>query len=117
MSTGVELRVHANLTVEVCGTGRNQTIRVVIRDPAGSVTGHMSGGGPSGSDDLENEVNNEISNQLPDQIARALDIPFDSVSVFALKNLLFPTGNCIRFDACYVPGDLIVLGNFVTDEQ
>ncbi|HEU5003438.1 MAG TPA: hypothetical protein VFW71_11760 [Actinomycetota bacterium] len=112
MSTQVDINVNGQLVVDVGGAGREQTIKMRVVNPAGTVTGHMSGGGPSGSDDFAAQVNNEIRNQLPSQITQQLDVPFEAVSVFALKNLLFPTKNYIRFEGGYVPGDLLVVGTF-----
>lgn len=112
LSTGVDVNVNATLSVEIGGAGRDQTIRVKVLSPAGSVTGHMAGGGPSGSDDFAAQVNNAIRDQLPPQVVKQLDVPFDPVSVFALKNLLFPK-NYISFEGSYVPGDLLVVGSFV----
>jgi hypothetical protein len=67
---------------------------------------------PSGSDNLAAQVNQQIQSQVPQQIKQKLSIQFEAVSVFALKNLLFPANNYITFSSCAVPGDLILLGNF-----
>lgn len=79
------------------------------------VDGHMSGGGPSGSDDLKSQVNQRINSQIPPQIEKKLSISFEAVSIFALKNLLFPSGNYITFSSCDVPGDLLLLGSITAD--
>lgn len=71
-----------------------------------------SGGGPSGCDDLEARVNTQLKAQVPDQVKRQMDIAFDPVSVFALKNLLFPVKNYLELTEAYAPGDLLVVGKF-----
>lgn len=111
LSTEVSLKVQAFMPLSVSGDGRNQKINIALQSTGVNVEGHMSGGGPSGSDDLKSQVNQRIRDQIPSQIEQKLSINFDSVSVFALKNLLFPSGNYITFSSCYVPGDLLLLGN------
>lgn len=114
LSTDVNMNVQANLPVAVEGTGRNQSIKIAMSNQAVTVTGHMSGGGPSGSDDLMAQVNQKIQQQIPAQIVKNMNVPFDAISVFALKNLLFPSDNVIKFEAAKVPGDLLIVGTFVT---
>ncbi|ACF15061.1 conserved hypothetical protein [Chloroherpeton thalassium ATCC 35110] len=112
LSTDFVLNVRAVLPFSVAGSGRNQTIQIVTTGQGINVTGHLSGGGPSGSDDLKAQVNQQIESQIPGQIAGKLSIKFDAISVFALKNLLFPANNYISFSSIAVPGDLLLLGNF-----
>lgn len=115
LSSDVTVNVNAYLPVNVGGKGRNQTVLITTTSKGVTVSGHLSGGGPSGSDDLEAQVNQQIRNQVPKQIADKLSLQFDSISVFALKNLLFPADNYITFSACAVPGDLLLLGNFTSE--
>ncbi|MCC2683048.1 MAG: hypothetical protein K0S36_2612 [Nitrosospira multiformis] len=112
LATDMTIEVKAALPLGVGGSGRNQTIEIKTSGQGVVVSGHLSGGGPSGSDDLKAQVNQQIQSQVPTQIAEKLSIQFDSISVFALKNLLFPSNNYISFSSCAVPGDLILLGNF-----
>jgi hypothetical protein len=107
------MNVLAAVSVTVGGTDRNQTIQVVTSAQAVNMAGtHLSGGGPSNSDDFSAQVNQQINAQVPSQIAAKLSFPFAAISVFALKNLLFPTENFISFNTCAIPGDMLVLGNF-----
>ena len=115
LSSDITVNVRAYLPLSVGGKGRNQTVQITTTSKGVTVSGHLSGGGPSGSDDLEAQVNQQIRDQVPKQIADKLSIQFDAVSVFALKNLLFPAGNYITFSACAVPGDLLLLGNFTAE--
>jgi hypothetical protein len=112
LATDVTIEVRASLPLGVDGSGRNQTIQIKTTSQAVTVSGHLSGGGPSDSDDLAAQVNQQIQSQVPQQIVQKLSIQFEAVSVFALKNLLFPANNYITFSSCGVPGDLILLGNF-----
>jgi hypothetical protein len=112
LATDVTIEARAALPLSVGGDGRNQTIQIKTTSQGVVVSGHLSGGGPSGSDDLAAQVNQQIQSQVPNQIAQKLSLQFESISVFALKNLLFPSNDYITFSSCAVPGDLILLGNF-----
>jgi hypothetical protein len=113
MSTDVNVSVHANLPISVGGLGREQTVKIDVMNQAVAVTGHLSGGGPSGSDDLAAQVNQQIRDQVPPQIVKEVNVTFNPISVFALKNLLFPSQNYIQFDGSYVTGDLLLVGRFI----
>jgi hypothetical protein len=115
LSSDFSLDVTAALPLGVDGTGRDQKIKISTSGKGVKVSGHLSGGGPSGSDDLEAQVNQQIQKQIPAQIAENLKFDFETISVFALKNLLFPTNNYIVFATCAIPGDLLLLGNFKKD--
>lgn len=104
--------VQAAAPVTVSGSGREQNISISMSSQAVTVTGHVAGGGPSGSDDLQAKVNQQVKSQVPQQIATQLNVSFSAVSLFAIKNLLFPANNYINFTRAAVPGDLLVLGNF-----
>lgn len=117
LSSDVNVNVTATLPMSVGGSGRNQTVQITTESKGVTATGHLSGGGPSGSDDLEAQVNQQIQKQVPQQIANKLSFSFTPVSVFALKNLLFPANNYITFSSSAVPGDLLLLGNFTQEED
>jgi MAC/Perforin domain len=112
LSTDFNLNVSAYLNFNIAGEGRNQTIEVKINSKTVTVDGHLSGGGPCSSDDLAAQVNQKVREQLPDQIKNQLEMQFDPISTFALKNILFPSNNYIQFYDCLLPGDLLLLGKF-----
>jgi hypothetical protein len=112
LSTDVTVSVSACLSLNVGGTGQEQTITITTSSQAVTVSGHLSGGGPSGSDDFAAQVNQQIQAQIPGQIAGKLSFNFTPISVFALKNLLFPSNNYIVFQSSALPGDLLILGDF-----
>jgi hypothetical protein len=115
LSTDVTVETNATLSLNVGGSGREQTITIATSGSNVNVTGHLSGGGPSSSDDFQAQVNQEIRNQIPNQIAREISFNFEAISLFALKNLLFPSNNYIDFSFSALPGDLLVVGNFTKD--
>jgi hypothetical protein len=106
--------IQATAPISVSGTGRDQSISIAMTSQAVTVTGHLSGGGPSGSDNLQAQVNQQVKKQVPSQVVNQLNVSFDVVSLFAIKNLLFPSNNYIRFTDAAAPGDLLVLGNFAS---
>lgn len=112
MGTDFHLTLEARLPLSIGGEGRDQSIGIKTTGQSVDVTGHLSGGGPCGSDDLDAEVNRQIRAQLPGQIAQKLSLEFGAISVFALKNLLFPSNNYIVFKEVGIPGDLLVVGTF-----
>jgi hypothetical protein len=114
LSTDFGLDVRAVLPLGIGGSKRTQTIQIAATGQAVKVNGHLSGGGPSGSDDLQAQVNQQIQSQIPDQIASRLSIQFSAISVFALKNLLFPADNYISFSSSAIPGDMLLVGRFAS---
>ena len=110
--TTFTLSVEAVLSVTSAGTDLDQTIQFSTSGKGAKVGGHLAGGGPCNSDDLVARVNQQIDSQIPGQINTKLKFPSSAISVFALKNLLFPAGNCISFKECAIPGDMLLLGNF-----
>ena len=47
-----------------------------------------------------------------------LDQPFPSISLFdTQESILFPSKNIIDLKEVYVPGDLIIFGNFTKSES
>jgi hypothetical protein len=51
-----------------------------------------------------------IQSQLPPKLQSAVNMTFQSVSLFALSNLLFPAQNIITFSSAGAPGDLAIFG-------
>ncbi|ODA40653.1 MAC/perforin domain-containing protein [Desulfosporosinus sp. BG] len=69
-------------------------------------------------DYAKSNVGQQVQQQAPSQIKTKIQsLTFDSVSLFALENLLFPNKNCIDLKIAYVPGDLLVLGNFIKSDH
>jgi hypothetical protein len=115
LSTDITLSIVASLPTEVGGSGREQTLKINLSDKSVAVAARTSGGGPCGSDDLQSQVNKQLQGSLPNQVTSKINVSFKDVSVFALKNLLFPSKNYLNLQSVYVPGDLLILGNFTTD--
>lgn len=111
-----ELKVETSsaLQASIGGSGQEQTVEFSTTSAGVDVSGHLSGGGPCGSDNLQAELNRKLKEQIPEQIKNGLQLNFRAVSVFVLKNLLFNNGNnYIDLKSCYIPGDLVMFGKFI----
>jgi hypothetical protein len=115
LSTDITLSIVASMPTEIIGgSGRDQTVKINVSNQSVAVDARTSGGGPCGSDDLQAKVNQQLKANLPAQVTSKINVSFKDVSVFALKNLLFPSKNYLDLQSVYVPGDLLILGNFKT---
>ncbi|MFA0961079.1 hypothetical protein AB9P05_04695 [Roseivirga sp. BDSF3-8] len=114
-STDITLVVSASLPTKVSGTGRNQEIQINAGQINPNAEARTSGGGPCGSDDLQAQINAKLQPQVKETLGSKFNISFSGVSVFALKNLLFPSNNYIKLSDAYVPGDLLITGTFEED--
>jgi hypothetical protein len=114
LNTDITLQISAAMPTKITGSGREQGVKINTSNQSVGVSARTSGGGPCGSDDLQSKVNKQLKDHLPGQITGKINVNFNSVSVFALKNLLFPSNNYIDLSAVYVPGDLLIVGSFTT---
>jgi hypothetical protein len=114
-TTEFNVIIDSIVPLTITKSGREQDIHIDIKNVSPGVTGHLSGGGPSNCDNLEALFNQNLKNQLPPQVKKQLDVGFAPISIFALKNLLFPTKNYIDMDGVAAPGDILLLGNFKKD--
>ena len=99
LSTDITLSIVASLPTEVSGSGREQTLKINLSDKSVGVDARTSGGGPCGSDDLQSQVNKQLHANLPNQVTSKINVSFKDVSVFALKNLLFPSKNYLNLQS------------------
>lgn len=112
------LNINANIPLTIIGSGRDQKISMSMTDKDCQITGHLSGGGPCGcGDDIQAEFNQQLSAQLPEQIEKNMNMEFDEISLFAIKNLLFVDDDYITFNDVAIPGDVIITGTFREDKK
>ncbi|MCK1390644.1 hypothetical protein [Bradyrhizobium sp. 1] len=114
-NTEYNVDINSIVPLAITKSGREQEIHVDIKSISVEVSGHLSGGGPSNCDNIEALFNQNLKAQLPDQVKKQLNAGFAPISIFALKNLLFPTKSYIDMEAVAVPGDMLLLGNFKKD--
>lgn len=113
-SLNVTVSVSGLLSIGVSGTGQEQQVQILAPVSSINISGALASGGACSCDDrqLQQEFLEQLQKQLPDQIRAQVDVPFRSVSLFALKNLLFPGENIVDLKAAYAPGDLVIFGSF-----
>ena len=116
LSTDITLSISSSLPTKISGSGSSQSIDIAMSDKSVAVSARTSGGGSCGSKDLQAQVNGQLQSSLPSQITSKINVSFGSVSVFMLQNLLFPSNNYINLQNAYVPGDLLIVGNFGVDD-
>ncbi|WBB80470.1 hypothetical protein O7606_03545 [Micromonospora sp. WMMD882] len=104
--------VRASLPLSITGSGRDQRVSIAVTGKAVEVQGVFSGSGPCKSDSLGDQVNQQIRAQLPAKLADKLSFSPTAITVFALKNLLFPQHNYICLNTSAIPGDMLLLGTF-----
>ncbi len=97
----VNISVYASYPVALSGSGPGQQFIITPGTPTVSVTGSAEGQIKS---TLEGILNTDFRNGMS-------GISFAPVTVFALKNLLFP-GSLITMSQAQVPGDLLIVGTF-----
>ncbi|XP_038064052.1 uncharacterized protein LOC119734556 [Patiria miniata] len=114
-SLGVTIDMETTLPLSVTGDGQNQSIGFAATESSVSLTGNLKppGGVCKCNDrDLQKKFLDNLKKILPKELVGVFNKSFDAVSLFALKNLLFPAKNLITLEEGAVPGDLIVFGNF-----
>eukprot|EP01084_Bolivina_argentea_P269390 457822_1 len=106
---------NSDYTVNIDGTFvisvSGSDIKIDAKPSAVTIDAVTSGGGPCGSDDLQAQVNKQIKEQVPNQIVDKVNMSFTDVSVFAIKNLLFPDST-ITLEKAWAPNVMLILGNF-----
>ncbi|MEJ0076463.1 MAG: hypothetical protein WDO17_13615 [Alphaproteobacteria bacterium] len=114
-TTEYNINIDSIVPLTITKSGREQDIHIDVKNVSVEVGGHFSGGGPSNCDNIQAIFNRNVKEQLPPQVKKQLDVGFAPISIFALKNLLFPTKNYIDMQDIAAPGDVLLLGNFKTD--
>lgn len=64
LSSDVGIDASAILVPDIERSGREQIVKISTSSQGGKVSGHLSGGGPSGSDALAAQVNQQIINSI-----------------------------------------------------
>ena len=117
-----KVTISGDIGLSIVGKGQNQLVQVSPFKSSGD--GHYFDGTVQQHGDCdcdnEDEIQSKFTQQLNDALSQQLttifDQKFSSVSIFALKNILFPAKNLIDMQQAYVPGDLVIFGNFTKDQ-
>jgi hypothetical protein len=103
------------MSINVVGTGSDQSVQIQSSIPATSINGTLDSSGPCSCNnrDAQEAFLNALQTQLPGPLSNAVNVTFSSVSLFALKNLLFQ-GSYLQMMQAFSPGDLVVFGDINT---
>jgi hypothetical protein len=109
-SADATLSVNSTLGISIIGTTRQQDVKITSSSNDIHLQGNLNASCDSRS--MQTQYRNQLRQQVAPKISRQVNISFSGVSLFAIKNLLFPTGNYISLEFAYAPGDLLILGTF-----
>ena len=107
--------MNATLTFKVTGTGQNQLLQldgIPTTNPL--ITGQVeqpAGFSKTNDRSLQQAFLSNLRTGMEPKLTPIFDMTFISVSLFSLKNV-FPAKNLVDMKEAYVPGDMIVFGNF-----
>ena len=119
-SLNVNVTMNATLGFHVTGTGQNQLLNLgVIPSTNSFISGHLeppAGACKCNDHDLQNQFPKILQTEMEPQLKSIFyKKKFTSVSLLALKNILFPAKNLIELKEAFVPGDMIIFGNFTKE--
>ena len=115
-SLKVTVDMNATLTFKVTGTGQNQLLQldgIPTTNPL--ITGQVeqpAGFCQTNDRALQKAFLKNLRTGMEPKLKPIFNTAFTSVSLFALKNILFPAKNLVDMKEAFVPGDMIVFGNF-----
>ena len=116
-SVDVNVALTGDYPIKIGGQEELQTIMISDVPPTVNVDNtdlQPRGACECNDNDLKIRVRNLLKEKIPDAVKTQMSgITFQSISLFALFNLLFPAKGFIKMDEAYVPGDLVVLGHFL----
>ena len=114
--TDVTIKVTGTQGIEIVGSGLDQKVKIDSNEPDVTIVGtihHKQGCNCENNEYLKQSFDKQLKQQVPEQLAKQIGgIEFEPISLFALKNLLFPGQNIVVLESAYIPGDLAIFGNF-----
>ena len=118
-SLKVNVMMNATLGFRVTGTGQNQLLNLAVIPSTNSfIDGDLeppAGACEHNDRDLQKSFLKYLQTGMEPRLKSIFDKQFTHVSVFALKNILFPAKNLIELKEVFVPGDMIIFGNFTKE--
>lgn len=116
---GVNITMYADLRFQVTGQGQNQLIQISpIASTNPLITGNIeppAGACKSNDRDLQQSFLQNLNSGMKPKLETMLQKDFPAISVFALKNIIFPAKNFIDLKEAHLPGDLVIFGDFTTE--
>ena len=118
-SLKVNVTMNATLGIHATGTGQNQCLDLAVipsTNPFIDCDLEPRAGDCKSSDrEVQKSFLENLKTGMEPKLTSIFDKKFTSVSVFALKNILFPAKNLIELKEAFVPGDMIIFGNFTKE--
>ena len=118
-SLKVNVKMNANLGFNITGSGQNQLLQLaVIPSTNPFIDGDIeppAGFCQTNDRELQKTFLNNLRTGMEPKLKSIFDKTFTSVSLFALKNILFPAKNLVELKEAFVPGDMIIFGNFTKE--
>lgn len=112
-SVDVTTTLNTTMPIAVTGTGQQQSLQIQESDVNIDASGDISSG-PCKGGDLQTDLVQAYRTAAIPAITTGVTVTFPAISIFALKNLLFPAANIVDMSTVFVPGDLVILGAFTT---
>ena len=116
----VNVRTGAGLPITVSGSGQNQNISIMPTQSDVHIKGTLeppAGACKCNDRDLQKSFLEKLQKNMKPKLTEMFSIKFAPVSIFALKNILFPAKNLIEMKEAALPGDLVVFGNFTDSDD
>lgn len=104
--------VTADVGLAVVGRGQNQLLKISVAPSATGTLERPSDAPEDIGQALQKFFIAALESEMKSSLEFMLNQNTSAVTLFALKNILFPCKNMIVFKEAYVPGDLVVFGNF-----
>ena len=119
LSLPVNVGTKAHLSITVSGTGQNQHILIKPSEPDVDITGKLERPAACKCDhrELQRSFLKRLRTTMHPKLTKMFHIEFTPVSIFALKNILFPGKNTVDMKEAALPGDLVVFGDFTEPIQ
>ena len=115
----VSVTMNADLEFTITGQGQDQQLQLAtISSTNPSIDGNVeppAGACKCNNRELQQSFLKNLRSALTDNLTNMMSHDFPGISLFALKNILFPAKNIVDLKEAYVPGDAVVFGNIVID--
>ena len=115
-SLAVNVSLNADLEFIIKGTGQDQKVQLInVESTNPMIDGKLqppAGACECKNNDPQQPFLDKIRKEMTQPLTSMLKRQFTAVSLFALKNILFPAQNLLDMKKAYVPGDMVIFGNF-----
>ena len=115
----VTVTMNATLEFTVSGKGQNQGIQMSpVKTTNPNIDSNVeppAGACKKNDRELQIQFRDNLRKALKPHLETALSQTFNNISLFALKNILFPAENFVNLQNVFVPGDMVVFGTITRE--